>query len=198
MILQKNWDERQRLDNALKNIEKIPGKERLRAWASEQNKGSSHELRIWPWSTPQPVVILRDVSLKSTVQSLQETTGCPHAVAHKKRVLQPFIDAEHALIHWCGCSRCVNIDEQGYLNQILWARVWKLQGNWLTLKVDLAVGLTSVAALVPRAEIDDIYDSHVGLQASGWWVRPCVKTVLFLSTKTKTIKPFLSTNSAKS
>ncbi|MFN8170661.1 MAG: hypothetical protein U0R65_02210 [Candidatus Nanopelagicales bacterium] len=40
--------------------------------------------------------------------------------------------------------------------------------------IDLVV-IDSVAALVPRAEIEgEMGDSHVGLQA-GWWARPCAR-----------------------
>ncbi len=57
-----------------------------------------------------PVVILRDVSLKSTVQSLLvKTTVALHAVAQaQKEGIAAFIDAEHAMDPSCPAALGVN------------------------------------------------------------------------------------------
>ena len=101
-------------------------------------------------------------------ESSGKTTVALHAVAQaqKEGGIAAFIDAEHALDPAYAAALGVNIDEL-----LLSQPDSGEQGLEIAEKlidsgaIDLVV-VDSVAALVPRAEIDgDIGDSHVGLQA---------------------------------
>lgn len=109
-------------------------------------------------------------------ESSGKTTVALHAVAQtqKEGGIAAFIDAEHALDPAYAAALGVNIDELLLSQPDSGEQGLEIAGKLIDSgAVDLVV-VDSVAALVPRAEIDgDIGDSHVGLQAR-MRVKPCV------------------------
>ena len=101
-------------------------------------------------------------------ESSGKTTVALHAVAQaqKEGGIAAFIDAEHALDPSYAAALGVNIDELLLSQPDSGEQGLEIAGKLIDSgAVDLVV-VDSVAALVPRAEIDgDIGDSHVGLQA---------------------------------
>ena len=101
-------------------------------------------------------------------ESSGKTTVALHAVAQaqKEGGIAAFIDAEHALDPAYAAALGVNIDELLLSQPDSGEQGLEIAGKLIDSgAVDLVV-VDSVAALVPRAEIDgDIGDSHVGLQA---------------------------------
>ena len=101
-------------------------------------------------------------------ESSGKTTVALHAVAQaqKEGGIAAFIDAEHALDPAYAAALGVNIDELLLSQPDSGEQGLEIAGKLIDSgAVDLVV-IDSVAALVPRAEIDgDIGDSHVGLQA---------------------------------
>lgn len=101
-------------------------------------------------------------------ESSGKTTLCLHVIANAQRLggIAAFIDAEHALD--VGYSRKLGVDVDALLvsqpdtgEQALEIAEVLIRSN----AVDVVV-IDSVAALVPRAEIEgEMGDSHVGLQA---------------------------------
>ena len=101
-------------------------------------------------------------------ESSGKTTVCLHVIAHAQRKggIAAFIDAEHALD--VGYARKLAVDVDNLLvsqpdtgEQALEIAEVLIRSN----AVDVVV-IDSVAALVPRAEIEgEMGDSHVGLQA---------------------------------
>jgi recombination protein RecA len=101
-------------------------------------------------------------------ESSGKTTLCLHVIANAQRAggISAFIDAEHALD--VGYSRRLGVDVDNLLvsqpdtgEQALEIAEVLIRSN----AVDVVV-IDSVAALVPRAEIEgEMGDSHVGLQA---------------------------------
>jgi recombination protein RecA len=101
-------------------------------------------------------------------ESSGKTTLCLHVIANAQRLggIAAFIDAEHALD--VGYARKLGVDVDGLLvsqpdtgEQALEIAEVLIRSN----AVDVVV-IDSVAALVPRAEIEgEMGDSHVGLQA---------------------------------
>ena len=101
-------------------------------------------------------------------ESSGKTTLCLHVIANaqKKGGVAAFIDAEHALDVEYGRKLCVDIEnllvsQPDTGEQALEIAEVLIRSN----AVDVVV-IDSVAALVPRAEIEgEMGDSHVGLQA---------------------------------
>ena len=126
-------------------------------------------------------------------ESSGKTTVALHAVAQaqKEGGIAAFIDAEHALDPAYAAALGVNIDEL-----LLSQPDSGEQGLQIAEKlidsgaIDLVV-VDSVAALVPRAEIDgDIGDSHVGLQAR--MMSQAMRKLGASINKTKTIAIFIN------
>ena len=126
-------------------------------------------------------------------ESSGKTTVALHAVAQaqKEGGIAAFIDAEHALDPAYAAALGVNIDEL-----LLSQPDSGEQGLEIAEKlidsgaIDLVV-VDSVAALVPRAEIDgDIGDSHVGLQAR--MMSQAMRKLGASINKTKTIAIFIN------
>ena len=110
----------------------------------------------------------REELLRSMVESSGKTTVATHAVAEvqKRGRNRRFIDAEHALDPAYAKNIGVNIDEL-YISQpdCGEAALEITETMVRSGAVDIVI-VDSVAALVPKAEIDgDMGDSHVGLQA---------------------------------
>ena len=131
-------------------------------------------------------------------ESSGKTTVALHAVAQaqKEGGIAAFIDAEHALDPAYAAALGVNIDEL-----LLSQPDSGEQGLEIAEKlidsgaIDLVV-VDSVAALVPRAEIDgDIGDSHVGLQAR--MMSQAMRKLGASINKTKTIAIFINQLSEK-
>ncbi len=151
-----------------KNTERTSARERLCAWASEQIKGPSHELRILALDIALvPVVILRDVSLKSRSRVfLVRSTVALHAKlfeankAKERVVLQPLLTQSMLWIHLTLLLESI-LMSCCYLNQT-GEQGLEIAGKWIGLLVQLILlSLTRLQLLVPRAEIDgDIGDSH--------------------------------------
>ena len=104
---------------------------------------------------------------------------------------QAFIDAEHALDPAYAAALGVNIDELLLSQPDSGEQGLEIAGKLIDSgAVDLVV-IDSVAALVPRAEIDgDIGDSHVGLQAR--MMSQAMRKLGASINKTKTIAIFIN------
>ena len=111
---------------------------------------------------------------------------------HKKEGgIAAFIDAEHALDPAYAAALGVNIDELLLSQPDSGEQGLEIAGKLIDSgAVDLVV-VDSVAALVPRAEIDgDIGDSHVGLQAR--MMSQAMRKLSASINKTKTIAIFIN------
>ena len=102
-------------------------------------------------------------------ESSGKTTIALHAVANAQRIggVAAFIDAEHALDpSWCKRLGVEHRSAPGQPARAAPRRPSRSPRCWcMSNAVDIVV-IDSVAALVPRAEIEgEIGDSHVGLQA---------------------------------
>jgi recombination protein RecA len=101
-------------------------------------------------------------------ESSGKTTLTLHAIANAQRAggIAAFIDAEHALDPEYAANLGVNIDELLVSQPDTGEQALEIADMLVRSgSVDLVV-IDSVAALVPRAEIEgDMGDSHVGLQA---------------------------------
>ena len=101
-------------------------------------------------------------------ESSGKTTGALHAVAEvqKRGGIAGFIDAEHALDPAYAKNIGVNIDELYISQPDCGEQALEITETMVRSgAVDIVI-VDSVAALVPKAEIDgDMGDSHVGLQA---------------------------------
>ena len=101
-------------------------------------------------------------------ESSGKTTVALHAVAEvqKRGGIAGFIDAEHALDPAYAKNIGVNIDELYILQPDCGEQALEITETMVRSgAVDIVI-VDSVAALVPKAEIDgDMGDSHVGLQA---------------------------------
>jgi len=124
-------------------------------------------------------------------ESSGKTTVALHAVAQaqKEGGIAAFIDAEHALDPAYAAALGVNIDELLLSQPDSGEQGLEIAGKLIDSgAVDLVV-VDSVAALVPRAEIDgDIGDSHVGLQAR--MMSQAMRKLGASINKTKTIAMF--------
>jgi len=171
-ISKKFGDERQKaLDNALKNIEKDFGKgaimrlgERAEQKVQVMSSGSlALDIALGAGGYPKG----RIIEIYGP-ESSGKTTVALHAVAQaqKEGGIAAFIDAEHALDPEYAKALGVNIDEL-LLSQPDTGEQGLGIADALVSSgaVDIVI-VDSVAALVPRAEIDgDMGQSHVGLQA---------------------------------
>ena len=126
-------------------------------------------------------------------ESSGKTTVALHAVAQaqKEGGIAAFIDAEHALDPAYAAALGVNIDELLLSQPDSGEQGLEIAGKLIDSgAVDLVV-VDSVAALVPRAEIDgDIGDSHVGLQAR--MMSQAMRKLGASINKTKTIAIFIN------
>ena len=126
-------------------------------------------------------------------ESSGKTTVALHAVAQaqKEGGIAAFIDAEHALDPAYAAALGVNIDELLLSQLDSGEQGLESAGKLIDSgAVDLVV-VDSVAALVPRAEIDgDIGDSHVGLQAR--MMSQAMRKLGASINKTKTIAIFIN------
>ena len=126
-------------------------------------------------------------------ESSGKTTVALHAVAQtqKEGGIAAFIDAEHALDPAYAAALGVNIDELLLSQPDSGEQGLEIAGKLIDSgAVDLVV-VDSVAALVPRAEIDgDIGDSHVGLQAR--MMSQAMRKLSASINKTKTIAIFIN------
>ncbi|GAX48246.1 recombinase RecA [Pseudolactococcus reticulitermitis] len=126
-------------------------------------------------------------------ESSGKTTVALHAVAQaqKEGGIAAFIDAEHALDPAYAAALGVNIDELLLSQPDSGEQGLEIAGKLIDSgAIDLVV-IDSVAALVPRAEIDgEIGDSHVGLQAR--MMSQAMRKLSASINKTKTIAIFIN------
>ena len=196
-ISKKFGEERQKaLDNALKNIEKDFGKgaimrlgERAEQKVQVMSSGSlALDIALGAGGYPKG----RIIEIYGP-ESSGKTTVALHAVAQaqKEGGIAAFIDAEHALDPAYAQALGVNIDELLLSQPDSGEQGLEIAGKLIDSgAVDLVV-IDSVAALVPRAEIDgDIGDSHVGLQAR--MMSQAMRKLSASINKTKTIAIFIN------
>ena len=166
-----NEDRQKALDKALKDIEKSFGK------GSIMRLGEKVDTKI---STIPSGSLALDIALgvggypRGRIiecygpESSGKTTVALHAIAEvqKQGGLAAFIDAEHALDPDYAAALGVNIDELLLSQPDTGEQGLAIADALVTSgAVDIIV-IDSVAALVPRAEIDgEMGDAHVGLQA---------------------------------
>lgn len=196
-ITKKYGEERKKaLDDALKSIEKDFGKgavmrlgERAEQKVQVMSSGSlSIDIALGAGGYPKG----RIVEIYGP-ESSGKTTVALHAVAQcqKEGGIAAFIDAEHALDPAYAAALGVNIDELLLSQPDSGEQGLEIAGKLIDSgAVDLVV-VDSVAALVPRAEIDgDIGDSHVGLQAR--MMSQAMRKLGASINKTKTIAIFIN------
>lgn len=196
-ITKKFGDERKKaLDDALKSIEKDFGKgavmrlgERAEQKVQVMSSGSlSIDIALGAGGYPKG----RIIEIYGP-ESSGKTTVALHAVAQaqKEGGIAAFIDAEHALDPAYAAALGVNIDELLLSQPDSGEQGLEIAGKLIDSgAVDLVV-VDSVAALVPRAEIDgDIGDSHVGLQAR--MMSQAMRKLSASINKTKTIAIFIN------
>ncbi|WEV60546.1 recombinase RecA [Streptococcaceae bacterium ESL0729] len=196
-VTKKFGDERERaLNDALKVIEKDYGKGAL------MRLGDKAEQKVQVMSSGS---LALDIALgaggypKGRIieiygpESSGKTTVALHAVAQaqKEGGIAAFIDAEHALDPAYAQALGVNIDELLLSQPDSGEQGLEIAGRLIDSgAIDLVV-IDSVAALVPRAEIDgDIGDSHVGLQAR--MMSQAMRKLSASINKTKTIAIFIN------
>lgn len=196
-ISKKFGDERQKaLDDALKTIEKDFGKgaimklgERAEQKVQVMSSGSlALDIALGAGGYPKG----RIIEIYGP-ESSGKTTVALHAVAQaqKEGGIAAFIDAEHALDPAYAQALGVNIDELLLSQPDSGEQGLEIAGKLIDSgAVDLVV-VDSVAALVPRAEIDgEIGDSHVGLQAR--MMSQAMRKLSASINKTKTIAIFIN------
>ena len=101
-------------------------------------------------------------------ESSGKTTLCYHVAGNAQRAggIVAFIDAEHALDPTYARNVCVNVDELLVSQPDTGEQALEIAETLIRSNGVDAVIVDSVAALVPRAEIEgDMGDAHVGLQA---------------------------------
>ena len=196
-ITKKFGDERKKaLDDALKLIEKDFGK------GAVMRLGERAEQKVQVMSSGS---LALDIALGAGgyptgriieiygPESTGKTTVALHAVAQaqKEGGIAAFIDAEHALDPAYAAALGVNIDELLLSQPDSGEQGLEIAGKLIDSgAVDLVV-VDSVAALVPRAEIDgDIGDNHVGLQAR--MMSQAMRKLSASINKTKTIAIFIN------
>ncbi|HGL8784190.1 TPA: recombinase RecA, partial [Streptococcus suis] len=196
-ITKKFGDERKKaLDDALKSIEKDFGKgavmrlgERAEQKVQVMSSGSlSIDIALGAGGYPKG----RIIEIYGP-ESSGKTTVALHAVAQAQKDggIAAFIDAEHALDPAYAAALGVNIDELLLSQPDSGEQGLEIAGKLIDSgAVDLVV-VDSVAALVPRAEIDgDIGDSHVGLQAR--MMSQAMRKLGASINKTKTVAIFIN------
>lgn len=196
-ITKKFGDERKKaLDDALKNIEKDFGKGAI------MRLGERSEQKVQVMSTGSLALDLalgaggypkgRIIEIYGP-ESSGKTTVALHAVAQcqKEGGIAAFIDAENALDPAYAAALGVDIDELLLSQPDSGEQGLEIAGKLIDSgAIDLVV-VDSVAALVPRAEIDgDIGDSHVGLQAR--MMSQAMRKLSASINKTKTIAIFIN------
>ena len=191
-----NEDRKKALDKALKDIEKSFGK------GSIMRLGEKVDTKI---STIPSGSLALDIALgvggypRGRIiecygpESSGKTTVALHAIAEvqKQGGLAAFIDAEHALDPDYAAALGVNIDELLLSQPDTGEQGLAIADALVTSgAVDIIV-IDSVAALVPRAEIDgEMGDAHVGLQAR--LMSQALRTLSGNVNKTKTICFFIN------
>ena len=191
-----NEDRKKALDKALKDIEKSFGK------GSIMRLGEKVDTKI---STIPSGSLALDIALgvggypRGRIiecygpESSGKTTVALHAIAEvqKQGGLAAFIDAEHALDPDYAAALGVNIDELLLSQPDTGEQGLAIADALVTSgAVDIIV-IDSVAALVPRAEIDgEMGDAHVGLQAR--LVSQALRKLSGNVNKTKTICFFIN------
>ncbi|MGT2742697.1 recombinase RecA [Streptococcus plurextorum] len=196
-ITKKFGDERRKaLEEALKGIEKDFGKgavmklgERAEQKVQVMSSGSlALDIALGAGGYPKG----RIIEIYGP-ESSGKTTVALHAVAQaqKEGGVAAFIDAEHALDPAYAAALGVDIDELLLSQPDSGEQGLEIAGKLIDSgAVDLVV-IDSVAALVPRAEIDgDIGDSHVGLQAR--MMSQAMRKLGASINKTKTIAIFIN------
>ncbi len=196
-ITKKFGDERKKaLDDALKLIEKDFGKgsimrlgERMDQKVQVMSSGSlALDIALGAGGYPKG----RIIEIYGP-ESSGKTTVALHAVAQaqKEGGIAAFIDAEHALDPAYAQALGVNIDELLLSQPDSGEQGLEIAGKLIDSgAIDLVV-VDSVAALVPRAEIDgDIGDSHVGLQAR--MMSQAMRKLGASINKTKTVAIFIN------
>ncbi|MBF0699404.1 recombinase RecA [Streptococcus danieliae] len=196
-ITKKFGDERKKaLDDALKLIEKDFGKgsimrlgERMDQKVQVMSSGSlALDIALGAGGYPKG----RIIEIYGP-ESSGKTTVALHAVAQaqKEGGIVAFIDAEHALDPAYAQALGVNIDELLLSQPDSGEQGLEIAGKLIDSgAIDLVV-VDSVAALVPRAEIDgDIGDSHVGLQAR--MMSQAMRKLGASINKTKTVAIFIN------
>lgn len=196
-VTKKFGDERKKaLDDALKMIEKDFGKgavmrlgERAEQKVQVMSSGSlALDIALGAGGYPKG----RIIEIYGP-ESSGKTTVALHAVAQaqKEGGVAAFIDAEHALDPSYAAALGVNIDELLLSQPDSGEQGLEIAGKLIDSgAVDLVV-VDSVAALVPRAEIDgDIGDNHVGLQAR--MMSQAMRKLSASINKTKTIAIFIN------
>ena len=196
-ITKKFGDERKTaLDDALKLIEKDFGKgavmrlgERAEQKVQVMSSGSlALDIALGAGGYPKG----RIIEIYGP-ESSGKTTVALHAVAQaqKEGGIAAFIDAEHALDPAYAAALGVNIDELLLSQPDSGEQGLEIAGKLIDSgAVDLVV-VDSVAALVPRAEIDGyIGDNHVGLQAR--MMSQAMRKLSASINKTKTIAIFIN------
>ncbi|NNF59349.1 MAG: DNA recombination/repair protein RecA, partial [Rhodothermaceae bacterium] len=101
-------------------------------------------------------------------ESSGKTTLCSHVVAHAQKAggICAFIDAEHAFDSSYAKSLGVNLDELLVSQPDNGEQALEIAETLIRSNAVDVVVIDSVAALVPKAEIDgEMGDRHVGLQA---------------------------------
>lgn len=196
-VTKKFGEEREKaLNDALKTIEKDFGKGAL------MRLGDKAEQKVQVMSSGS---LALDIALgvggypKGRIieiygpESSGKTTVALHAVAQaqKEGGIAAFIDAEHALDPAYAAALGVNIDELLLSQPDSGEQGLEIAGKLIDSgAIDLVV-IDSVAALVPRAEIDgEIGDSHVGLQAR--MMSQAMRKLSSSINKTKTIAIFIN------
>lgn len=196
-ITKKFGEEREKaLDDALKQIEKDFGKgaimklgERAEQKVQVMSSGSlALDIALGAGGYPKG----RIIEIYGP-ESSGKTTVALHAVAQcqKEGGIAAFIDAEHALDPLYAQALGVNIDDLLLSQPDSGEQGLEIAGKLIDSgAVDMVV-IDSVAALVPRAEIDgDIGDSHVGLQAR--MMSQAMRKLGASINKTKTIAIFIN------
>ena len=124
-------------------------------------------------------------------ESSGKTTVALHVVAEAQKAggEAAFIDAEHALDPVYAKALGVNIEILLFLSPIPVSRPLKSPTLVRSGAIDVIV-IDSVAALVPKAEIDgEMGDTHVGLQAR---LCPGIKEIVGVISKSKTVAIFIN------
>ncbi|GGE23178.1 recombinase RecA [Streptococcus himalayensis] len=196
-ITKKFGDERKKaLDDALKTIEKDFGKgaimrlgERAEQKVQVMSSGSlALDIALGAGGYPKG----RIIEIYGP-ESSGKTTVALHAVAQaqKEGGIAAFIDAEHALDPAYAQALGVNIDELLLSQPDSGEQGLEIADKLISSgAIDLLV-VDSVAALVPRSEIDgDIGDNHVGLQAR--MMSQAMRKLSASINKTKTIAIFIN------
>lgn len=189
-------DRKQALDAALKKIEKNFGK------GSVMKLGEKIDTQVL--TIPSGSLAL-DVALgvggypKGRIievygpESSGKTTVSLHAVAEvqKQGGIAAFIDAEHALDPKYAAALGVNIDELLLSQPDTGEQALEIADALVSSGAIDIVVVDSVAALVPRAEIEgEMGDSHVGLQAR--LMSQALRKLSGSINKTKTIALFIN------